>query len=66
MENTIGTAAGVLWHYLSQHGSSSVAKLKKEVQLTPSMLDRAIGWLAREGKIVESKSGKSIEITLKH
>ena len=65
MENTIGTAAGVLWKYLNKHGSASVAKLKKEVELTPSMLERAIGWLAREGKIVEVKKGKSSEIQLK-
>jgi hypothetical protein len=66
MENTIGTAAGVLWDYLHKHGPASVGKLKKEVELTPAMLDRAIGWLAREGKIVEEKSGKIAELKLKH
>ncbi len=66
MENSIGTAAGVLWRYLNQHGSASVAKLKKDVQLTPAMVERAIGWLAREGKVHEVKSGKSTVIKLKH
>ena len=56
----IGTAAGVVWRYLEQHGPVTLFQLKKELELTGTQVERAIGWLAREGKIDEEHTGKKV------
>ncbi len=58
MEETIGKAAGDVWQHLKQNGPTSAAKLKTELKLSATLVERAIGWLAREGKLLESKKGK--------
>ena len=60
METTIGAAAGQVWKYLDQNGPTTAAKLKTELKLTTSTVDRAIGWLARESKLAEVKKGKCV------
>ncbi|MBZ0265667.1 winged helix-turn-helix domain-containing protein [bacterium] len=65
MENSIGTAAGNVWKYLSENGATQLSTLKKELDLNGAMIDRAIGWLAREGKLIEEKKGRSISLSLK-
>jgi len=64
MQDKIGIAAGIVWRFMNQNGSTTVSQLKKSVQLTPSMVDRAIGWLAREGKIEEVQQGKSVVLKI--
>jgi hypothetical protein len=51
MINEIGTHAGTVWKFLEKNGETSLAALVKGVGLTPPQVDRALGWLAREGKI---------------
>jgi predicted transcriptional regulator len=64
MEQTIGTAAGVVWTYLNKHGETNVTQLKKSVNLSPVLVNRAIGWLAREGKITEVQKGRTSNFKL--
>ncbi len=52
MQEEIGTTAGAIWDALNAKGELSVAQLTKDVKGRPPLLDWAIGWLAREGKIV--------------
>ena len=52
MQEEIGTTAGAIWHALTTKGELSLAQLKKDVKGKPPLFDWAIGWLAREGKIV--------------
>ncbi len=58
-------AAGELWHYLNANGESSVAKIGKDTGLTSKNLQRAVGWLAREDKLVISTKGRSEYLALK-
>ncbi len=58
MKNEIGLAAGQVWRYLNEHGATSISKLKKDMDLSGPETDRAIGWLAREDKIVQVLEGK--------
>jgi hypothetical protein len=51
MHNEIGDAAGKVWRHLDKHGRTSFAALCKAAKLKSREADRAIGWLAREGKI---------------
>ena len=52
MSEEIGTMAGAIWHALEANGEMTVAKLKKELKATSPLFDWAIGWLAREDKIM--------------
>jgi len=47
----IGLTAGSIWHYLAEHGATSVAKLVRELPEEEKTIHRSIGWLAQEGKI---------------
>ena len=51
MPEQVGLAAGSIWHYLAENGATSVAKLVKELSEEEKIIQRSIGWLAREGKI---------------
>ncbi|HEX7422926.1 MAG TPA: winged helix-turn-helix domain-containing protein [Terriglobales bacterium] len=52
MKDEIGQMAGAIWHGLNTHGELSIAQLKKLVEGKAPLFDWAIGWLAREDKIV--------------
>ena len=56
MQEEIGMTAGALWQALNTKGELSLAQLKKDVKGKPPIFDWAIGWLAREGKIVITPS----------
>ncbi|MDR2472173.1 MAG: winged helix-turn-helix domain-containing protein [Tannerella sp.] len=50
---SIGTAAGAVWTALSTSGKMSVKDLKKATKIkTDKIIFSAIGWLAKEGKLV--------------
>ncbi len=51
MSETIGAAAGKIWEYLDKNGATSVSKVTKETGISKNDAQRAIGWLAKEGKL---------------
>ena len=55
---------GKVWAYLSEHGETSVYKLKKELNLPDSVLYIGIGWLAKEGKLEIKRDGGSLKVKL--
>jgi Winged helix-turn-helix domain (DUF2582) len=65
MEEEIGVTAGAIWQTLNGNGEMSLAALKKEVNGKSPLIDWAIGWLAREDKIVLSRQKRSYYIRLK-
>lgn len=65
MTDTIGAAAGVIWHYLAENGAVSVTKLAKDTGLENKILQRALGWLAKEDKLCFEPRGRSEMISLK-
>ena len=52
MNEEIGTMAGAIWQTLEANGEMTLAKLKKELKAESPLFDWAIGWLAREDKIM--------------
>ncbi len=52
MQEEIGSTAGAIWYVLNTKGEVSLTELKKEINGKTPVLDWAIGWLAREDKIV--------------
>ncbi|MDD2476791.1 MAG: winged helix-turn-helix domain-containing protein [Dysgonamonadaceae bacterium] len=64
MIENIGINAGKVWTSLDQEGRMNVKLLKKAVNLTDKDLYAAIGWLAREKKIVLEQVEKETYISL--
>jgi len=57
----IGEAAGKIWSYLNENGDASVSAVVRKTGLNRAVAERAIGWLAREDKLVIEKQ-KNAEI----
>ncbi|WP_460036117.1 winged helix-turn-helix domain-containing protein [Methylothermus subterraneus] len=55
----IGLAAGKVWHCLDRLGEASSTKLEAETGLNSKEVQRAIGWLAREGKLIIERDGRT-------
>ena len=64
MTQAIGEAAGKIWSYLNQNGAASASAISRNSGLPRSVSDRAIGWLAREGKLVIEKENRAERIRL--
>ena len=65
MQEDIASTAGIIWHALNDRGELSLAKLKKAVNGKTPVFDWAIGWLAREDKLVITSEKRSFHIRLK-
>lgn len=55
----IGETAGAVWHYLNEHGATSLTKLVKELEPNRDQVMQAVGWLARENKVALEEEGKA-------
>lgn len=56
---TVGVSAGKIWASLNESGQASATKLAEATGLDRNDVQRAIGWLAREGKISVERKGKN-------
>ncbi len=65
MQEEIGTFAGMIWHALKSKGDLPLPQLKREVKGKSPIFDWAVGWLAREDKIVITSKKRSFRIRLK-
>lgn len=50
--DTIGMNAGALWNVLNEADAMGVKQIKKVTKMKDKEVFAAIGWLAREGKLV--------------
>ncbi len=64
MSHSIGISAGKVWEFLNTHGPSSAHKIAIETGLSKNDLQRAIGWLACEGKLGFTTKGRTETISL--
>jgi hypothetical protein len=65
MQEEIGLTAGKIWHALNSENELSLAHLKKAVGGKTPVFDWAVGWLAREDKIVITPAKRSFHLRLK-
>ena len=65
MQKEIGAAAGAIWHALNNKGELSLVQVKRAARAKTPLFDWAIGWLAREDKIVIRSEKRSFRIKLK-
>jgi len=49
---TIGNTAGIVWHLLDKHGILSIDELKEKSYCNETIILLALGWLARESKVM--------------
>ncbi|MCH5345468.1 MAG: winged helix-turn-helix domain-containing protein [Muribaculaceae bacterium] len=63
---TIGTAAGLVWNALAEAEALGTKQIKKITKLKDKELYAALGWLAREGKVnfAETEDGKELLVSL--
>lgn len=60
----IGKTAGTIWKYLNDNGPSTPQELASSNKINRFLMNRAIGWLAREGKIKIEKTNRTFKISL--
>jgi hypothetical protein len=65
MQQEIGAAAGAIWQALNMNGEYTLPKLKQNIDCTGPVFDWAIGWLAREDKIIVTREKRSFRVKLK-
>ncbi len=65
MQEEIGTVAGEIWQVLNTKNELTLSQVKKAVRRKAPVLDWAIGWLAREDKIVITRQKDSFSLRLK-
>jgi len=65
VSNIIGDAAGKIWQYLETNGPSSATKIEKETGISKNDVQRAIGWLSKEDKLLIETKGRVETISLK-
>ncbi|PPD44916.1 MAG: hypothetical protein CTY16_11175 [Methylobacter sp.] len=65
MIEIIGDAAGKLWKYLDENGPSSVTKIATETGINKNDIQRAIGWLSKEDKLIFEMKGRTETLSLK-
>ncbi|MBN1933089.1 MAG: winged helix-turn-helix domain-containing protein [Anaerolineae bacterium] len=64
--DAIGIAAGRVWGFLAENGESSRAQIKKALpDLDEFTIAAAIGWLAREDKVILVQAGRAFNVALK-
>jgi len=59
MTDEIGIAAGKIWEYLKTVEKASPTKIAAETGIGKNDVQRALGWLAREDKLVLEQEGRS-------
>ena len=65
MKDKIGIIAGEIWQFLDNNGASSVTKISSSTGASKNDLQRAIGWLLKEDKLVVMQKGRTETLTLK-
>ncbi len=65
MVHLIGETAGKVWRFLDKHGEANLTQIKKGIKGDANLILQAIGWLAREDKLLIEKKGRLITYSLK-
>jgi len=65
MMTSIGNAAGKIWVYLDKNGPTSVSKITTETEINKTEVQRAIGWLLKEDKLLIETIGRAETLSLK-
>ena len=64
MKERIGETAGRIWERLSADGELPLDKLPKVLDEKSVLVYQALGWLAREDKVVYRTAGNKVFVSL--
>jgi len=64
MNEKIGEHAGIIWRFLDRNGEITYSALVQGTKLNQKQVDRAMGWLSREGKVSIKKASNKELISL--
>jgi len=65
MITQIGMAAGAIWQFLDERGTSLFSQMAEELPDSSELLLMALGWLAREGHVTVSPDGADYRVALR-
>ncbi|MBN1235981.1 MAG: winged helix-turn-helix domain-containing protein [Methanotrichaceae archaeon] len=65
IESVFGMKAGNVWDALNQNGPSTITDLVKATNLKREHIYGALGWLARENKILLESRGRAMVFSLR-
>ena len=65
MITEIGIAAGEIWHFLDQHGETSLSIFVKSIDKREDLVLMSLGWLAREGHVILRQTDSDYKISLR-
>jgi hypothetical protein len=63
-QKAIGDAAGTVWSKLGEKGRVALTTLPKLLDADAALVQQAVGWLAREQKVVFEKDGRALYVKL--
>ncbi|MBZ5672530.1 MAG: winged helix-turn-helix domain-containing protein [Acidobacteriia bacterium] len=61
----IGEMAGEVWHLLSDAGPLTLAQIRRKLNRSSEFLNLALGWLAREEKVIVTQERRSLRAQLR-
>lgn len=64
MKEIVGFTAGKIWQLLGEKGETGIPRLMQLLKEDEPTIYQALGWLAREGKIVSVLKGNSEYVML--
>jgi hypothetical protein len=64
VELVFGLKAGIVWEALNKNGPSTIDNIVKATSLRRELVYGALGWLARENKIVVERRGRAMVFSL--
>ena len=64
MTERIGTTAGKVWQVLSKQEQADIRQLPRMIAEKPVIVNQALGWLAREGKLEYREQGDRLFVAL--
>lgn len=63
MITELGIIAGDIWHYLDQHGESTLSGLVEHCDKPRDAILMSLGWLAREGHVTLRAEGQDYHVS---
>lgn len=65
MITEIGITAGDIWHYLDEHGKSSLDQIARAIATERDRVLMSVGWLAREGHVIVEGASPNYQVYLR-
>jgi hypothetical protein len=64
VQERIGVTAGKVWQVLKKEEEADISRLPRMVSEKPVIVNQALGWLAREGKLEYREQGERLFVAL--